>query len=93
MQPLPAEATAMAQLWELEGDLAALRRQAKVDCQFAAWLRFARMPAMFDGAVTDARFGLAPSANFSTLRFEEGAARPCPTGVPGWGMPRADLLK
>lgn len=93
LQPLPAGAQALVTLWTHDSDLATLQHQARVDCHFSAWLRFARMPALFDGAATDARFGLAPSSNFSTLRFTESAARPCPAGLPGWGMPRADLLR
>ncbi len=73
-----------------QGDVAALRARAAADCQLAAWLRFARMPAVDGAQATDQRFASAPRGNFTTLLL---AARPaCPFGVPAWGMPRADLL-
>jgi inner membrane protein len=73
-----------------QGDLAALRARAAADCQLAAWLRFARMPAVDDAQATDLRFASSPRGNFTTLLL---AAKPeCPFGIPGWGTPRADLL-
>lgn len=73
-----------------QGDVAALRARAAADCQLAAWLRFARMPAVDGAQATDQRFASAPRGNFTTLLL---AARPaCPFGVPAWGTPRADLL-
>jgi inner membrane protein len=93
VQHSAADARALTVLWEHDSSLAVLRGQAASDCRFAAWLGFARMPALFDGAALDARFGIAPGANFSTLRYAAGAARPCPANLPRWGMPRADLLR
>lgn len=73
-----------------QGDVAALRARAAADCQLAAWLRFARMPAVDADQASDLRFATTPRGNFTTLLL---AAKPeCPFGVPGWGMPRADLL-
>ncbi|HEY0589242.1 MAG TPA: metal-dependent hydrolase [Pseudoduganella sp.] len=73
-----------------QGNVAALRARAATDCQFAAWLRFARMPAVDAAQATDLRFASSPRGNFTTLLL---AAKPeCPFGVPGWGTPRADLL-
>ena len=74
--------------WELRASLPQLRRLARDDCRFAAWLRFARIPAVSAGSASDARYGAG--ANFSTLQL--GSGQPCPAYVPGWGMPRADLL-
>lgn len=79
---------ALVLAWEQHASLQRLRQLARDDCQVAAWLRFARIPAFSAERASDARFG--PGDNFSTLHL--GAAQPCPAYVPGWGMPRADLL-
>jgi inner membrane protein len=73
-----------------QGDVAGLRARVAADCQLAAWLRFARMPAVDAAQASDLRFSASPRGNFTTLML---AAKPeCPFSVPGWGMPRADLL-
>ncbi|WP_028104656.1 metal-dependent hydrolase [Pseudoduganella violaceinigra] len=73
-----------------QGSVADLRERAASDCRLAAWLRFARMPAMELEQASDLRFATTPRGNFTTLKL---AARPqCPFSVPQWGMPRADLL-
>lgn len=73
-----------------QGNVAALRARAAADCQLAAWLRFARMPAVGADQASDLRFASTPRGNFTTLLL---AAKPqCPFGIPAWGMPRADLL-
>jgi inner membrane protein len=78
----------LAHAWQ--GDVAALRARAASDCQLAAWLRFARMPAVDESHGSDLRFAATPRGNFTTLML---AAKPhCPFGVPQWGQPRADLL-
>ena len=89
MNPVAQAATTIDISWEHRASLAEFQRLAREDCHVAAWLRFARTPALFDTEISDARFGKL-RANFSTLRLGAGAA--CPAGVPGWGMPRADLL-
>lgn len=87
-----APGTGMYQLWRSDHSLAALRERA-ANCHVKAWLRFARVPALHDTHATDARFGRSDEgSNFSTLPFADFAARPCPSGVPAWDMPRADLL-
>jgi inner membrane protein len=72
--------------------LAALRALRHSDCRFDAWLRFARAPSLGDGSATDVRWGPPGSLNFSTIDLAAMATRPCPHPVPGWGMPREDLL-
>jgi inner membrane protein len=80
--------------WQLEdrAPVAALRSLAAGDCRVNAWLRFARAPALADGAATDLRWGEPGTNNFSTLTYGAQAGRPCPRAVPRWGYPRADLL-
>ncbi|MGW8394346.1 metal-dependent hydrolase [Pseudoduganella sp. HUAS MS19] len=73
-----------------QGDVAALRTRAATDCQLAAWLRFARMPAVDESQASDLRFSSSPRGNFTTLLL--AAKADCPFSVPAWGMPRADLL-
>jgi inner membrane protein len=72
--------------------LAALRALRRDDCRFNAWLRFARAPSLGDGSATDVRWGPPGSRNFSTIDYADMAGRVCPHPVPGWGMPRTDLL-
>ena len=80
--------------WQLEDrqPLATLRTVAARDCRVNAWMRFARAPSLAEGVATDVRWGEPGSRNFSTLSYGQGADRPCPHPVPGWGYPRADLL-
>ena len=70
----------------------AWRALAARDCRVEAWLRFARAPSLADGSATDLRFGIPGAPNFSTLALGPGTASPCPSGLPRWGHPRADLL-
>jgi len=74
------------------GSLKAFRGLQQDDCQFDAWLRFARVPSLIDGKATDIRFGAPGVDNFSTLPYAALADQPCPAPVPEWGRPRADLL-
>jgi inner membrane protein len=82
----------LAWAWEERGSRAALRALAARDCRVEAWLRFARAPSLADGSATDVRFGIPGAPNFSTLPLGPGPAAPCPSGLPRWGHPRADLL-
>ena len=69
-----------------------LRSLQRDNCQFDAWLRFARVPSLIDGKATDIRFSAPGEDNFSTLPYAAMADQPCPAPVPQWGRPRADLL-
>ncbi len=73
-------------------DLAALRSLRAHNCHVDAWLRFARAPWLAGGTATDVRWSQPGSPNFSTMDYDALAQAPCPHPVPGWGMPRADLL-
>jgi inner membrane protein len=83
---------ALTWVWESHGQLADLRALRRANCHLDAWLRFARAPAFDAGTATDVRFGPPGSANFSTLPYAALGGTPCPTHVPGWEYPRADLL-
>ena len=97
MRPATRPSTAAVR-WERTwdaplGELAAL---ARTNCQAAALLRFARAPFWFPVAgdslhVGDLRYDREPGLGFAELRVP---ARPaaCPTGVPPWRPPRADLI-
>jgi len=74
------------------GSKARLQALRAADCRVDAWLRFARMPSLTDGYATDVRYGPNGSHNFSTLPYAAQAGTPCPSGLPHWGYPRADLL-
>jgi inner membrane protein len=87
-----AGGAALAWLWEERGSLAVLRDLRRNNCHLDAWLRFARAPSLVAGTATDIRFGPPGSPNFSTLPYAALAGTPCPSRVPGWGYPRADLL-
>ncbi|SDE93635.1 inner membrane protein [Massilia sp. PDC64] len=73
--------------------LARLHDLQQHNCHFNAWMRFARAPAVDGTTATDARWSPLGSANFSTIDYADHAAAPCPQPVPGWGYPRADLLR
>lgn len=75
------------------GSLAQLRSMKSLNCHFQAWLRFARTPLVDDQSATDIRFAASPRGNFTTLDFADFRLRECPTHVPGWDFPRADLLR
>lgn len=88
-----APAGAVAIVWQRDTPLAELRARRHASCNFDAWLRFARAPALDAAGATDVRFGVDPARNFSTMRDAAFASMACPDGVPGWGYPRADLLQ
>jgi inner membrane protein len=83
---------AIAFLWQEQGSLAALRKLNNENCHFAAWLRFARAPSLTETAATDRRFGSAQEVNFTTIRFANFKNQRCAHRIPGWDVPRADLL-
>ncbi|RZI44680.1 metal-dependent hydrolase [Herbaspirillum sp. HC18] len=76
-----------------QGDLAALRRLKDGNCHVEAWLRFARIPWIGNGAASDFRFGPDAEDNFTTLRLADFEGRECGRWVPQWGLPRLDLLR
>ena len=85
-------APGVAQFGREDDDLKRLRTLSVENCRVNAWLRFGRAPA-FDvdgGTVSDYRYAITPRGNFTTMPL--ASQEPCPTGVPGWGYPRADLL-
>lgn len=91
--PPHSKAVAGIELYgQVDGSLSELRRQRDGNCWFAAWLRFARMPALVDGIASDMRFSTVPRGNFTTLDVAASAGRACPGGIPEWTPPRADLL-
>lgn len=77
--------------WTHEAPLAALRALAR-HCRGQAWLRFARMPALWPQGATDARFSPSEGRNFTTMPLEGIADQDCPANIPAWAMPREDLL-
>lgn len=74
------------------GSLDGLRGLQRKNCQFDAWLRFARVPSLIGGKATDIRFSAPGIDNFSTLPYAAMADQPCPAPVPQWERPRGDLL-
>ena len=90
-EPLATHTAAIGISWESEGSLAGLRRLA-VDCNFHAWLRFARTPAVTAADATDARFSIDGHPNFSTFQFAQFVNQPCSNRIPAWDLPRQDLL-
>jgi inner membrane protein len=76
---------------QLHQPLQRLRTLAARDCWVRAWLRFGRAPVIEGDSIFDLRFSERPGREFTNVRF--GAAEGCPPNVPGWGMPRADLLR
>lgn len=84
----------LAWTWEEHGSKARLQALRASDCRIDAWLRFARTPSLAGGYATDVRYAPHGSHNFSTLPYaaQAQAGAPCPSPVPQWGYPRADLL-
>lgn len=84
----------LAWAWEERGSKTRLQALRASDCRVDAWLRFARTPSLAGGYATDVRYGPHGSHNFSTLPYaaQARAGMPCPSPVPQWGYPRADLL-
>jgi inner membrane protein len=76
---------------EIHQSLPRLRSLAKGDCWVHAWLRFGRAPVIEDGFIFDLRFAERIGQNFSRMRI--APREDCPSNVPGWSMPRGDLLR
>ncbi|MDB5950369.1 MAG: metal-dependent hydrolase [Massilia sp.] len=80
-------------LADQEASLAELRRLERENCYFRGWLRFARAPQITGLLASDSRFSATPGSNFSTIDLAGFAGKACPSGVPQWDYPRADLLR
>ncbi len=92
-----SETSAASVRWREEwtGSRSELRSFAVTHCEFAAALEFMRVPVWRrDGSggvlLSDLRYGLYGSG-FASVRFE-AVPRECPAFVPGWRMPRADVI-
>lgn len=72
------------------GSIQQLQALKATDCRADAWLRFARIPLLLHGELSDYRFATTPRGNFTTLRTGQTGA--CPQGIPHWAYPRADLF-
>jgi inner membrane protein len=90
--PVAAVTPAVGLTRVADADLAELRRMANESCWLDAWLRFARIPLTDATHAEDVRFARPGGSSFTRLTLADFAGRPCPTNVPGWGYPRADLL-
>ena len=88
--PSVALSAGVAQFDAAQAGLRQLRALKNTRCDVDAWLRFARMPKLDAGELSDYRFAATPRGNFTTLRIAQAAK--CADGVPAWGYPRADLL-
>jgi inner membrane protein len=75
---------------EIHQPLGRLRALAERDCWARAWLRFGRAPVIEGDALIDLRFSERPGREFTYMRV---AREGCPSNVPTWAMPRADLLR
>ena len=76
---------------ETHHSLSRLRSLAEGDCWVRAWLRFGRVPVITGNEIYDLRFAERPGQDFTRMRIQQRSD--CPRFVPGWAMPRADLLR
>ncbi len=90
-QDLAAPSASIGLSWESEISLARLRSMA-ANCHFRAWMRFARAPVLVGEVASDARFSNGRGANFSDFKAAAFENVPCSASVPGWDLPRQDLL-
>ena len=78
---------------EIHQPLGRLQELARTDCWVRAWLRFGRAPVIERGAIFDLRFAQRVGPRFTYMPIGASRTREgCPAYVPGWGMPRADLI-
>jgi len=68
-----------------------LRDAAQRDCWAREWLRFGRAPVIAEGAIFDLRYAERVGQDFTRMPLAPGR-RECPSYLPEWGMPRADLI-
>lgn len=98
MRAASADETSRAAVeWREEwiGSRSELRTLATTHCEFAAALQFMRVPVWRGTAtgeieMSDLRYGLFDNG-FASVRFGEEPGE-CPGFVPGWGMPRGDVV-
>jgi inner membrane protein len=91
--PAQYDATpAIALVAEERGSLHTLHALKNGNCRFEAWLRFARAPALDGKYASDLRFASSPRGNFTTLNIADADNDDCPSWIPRWDFPRADLL-
>jgi inner membrane protein len=77
---------------EIHQSLARLRDLSR-DCWTGAWLRFGRAPVITGEEITDLRFADRRAQGFTRMRvIRPEDNRACPSFVPTWQMPRADLF-
>jgi inner membrane protein len=87
-------ATAGRVIWNREWhvDLVQLRDRAATDCRTRAWFQFGRMPFVDDGRIVDLRFDNPLGGNFSAMAVDGDGREGCPSNLPAWRAPRADVL-
>ena len=71
------------------GDFQELSRR---DCWVSAWLRFGRAPVVRGDTIVDLRFESGVRNNFTAMPLARDSSDGCPTNIPGWTMPRRDLV-
>jgi inner membrane protein len=78
---------------QIHQPLARLQDRVQRDCWAREWLRFGRAPVLTDEAIFDLRFAQRAGQNFTHLPLSRTPEHQrCPSFVPGWALPRADLL-
>jgi hypothetical protein len=68
-----------------------LRDAVQRDCWARAWLRFGRAPVIAGDRIFDLRYAERAGQDFTGMTLAPGQ-RDCPSFLPEWGMPRADLF-
>jgi inner membrane protein len=96
LRRVPAADSAELQWYgEIATELDRLKSRVATDCEAAAAMRFIRVPWLAAvGAETvlgDLRYDREKSLGFAEVALHDPPG-PCPRLVPGWRLPRADLL-
>jgi inner membrane protein len=69
-----------------------LRNLDREDCRVRAWLQFGRAPIVRNHVILDLRFDTGLRGNFTAMPLASGSVA-CPSNLPDWAAPRADLLR
>ena len=78
---------------EIHQSLRQIRSLASSDCWARAWLRFGRAPVIAAHEIFDLRFAEPRTQGFTHLTRARRSGEPaCPSFIPGWEMPRKDLV-